>query len=349
VSLVDEGQSVCLQLSDDGRGIDRAAVRARLGASAEGLDDRELLATLLRAGVSTRETVTELSGRGVGLGSLAVVAQDLRGDATLESEPQRGTTLELRLPLKVSLLRGLLVQAAGCRFILPADGLVSVRTPWPSAVPLAELLGLAAVGAQDQIVVLRGRNGPAGIAVDQIGALREVVRRPLGAHLGRAPFVEGATVLSDRDPALILDPRELADACAERTAVPAASRAGGRRVLLVDDSLTLRASLEHALTKAGYAVQLAGDGVAALELLEGAEFDAIVSDVQMPRMDGWQLLERSGGRVPFVLVTACPEADGLRRARRSGAFAYLAKDELLGERVVASLETALSHLQESSP
>lgn len=361
LSLLEDGQSLRLTLRDDGRGIDRTAVRRRLGASSEGLDDEELLATLLRAGVSTRETVTEISGRGVGLSSLAAVAEELRGDARLRSEPQLGTTLELRLPLKLSLLRGLLVRAGGCSFILPADALVSVRTPSSTAVPLAQVLGLPGTdggnehgGASgEETVMLRGRHGHAGLFVDRIETMREVVRRPLGAHLGRAPFVEGVTVLPDGEPALILDARELAEACPQ-AAPPAADEVGtpqpaARRVLLVDDSLTLRASLNHSLLAAGFEVLQAADGLAALELLGRTSCDAIVSDVQMPRMDGWQLLQHCSGGVPFVLMTARPEPDGSARAHNSGACAYLAKDDTLGERVIAVLHTALSQLQESHP
>ena len=351
LTVAEDGPSLRLTVRDDGRGIDREAVRARLGAEAEGLDDRQLFARLLSAGVSTRDTVTEISGHGVGLSSIEVVGQELRGDVDLSSEPQRGTTVALRLPLKLSLMRGLLVRAAGSRFVVPEERLVSVRRPWPGAPPLAALLGLSSGSAGEQVLIRRGRLGPVGVTVDHIDGIREIVRRPLGVHLGRAPFVEGVTILGDGEPALILDAREVAEACPQAAPevepAPEPLAKAGRRILLVDDSPTLRATLHQALTRGGYEVGQAGDGLEALALLGRTPCHAIVSDVQMPRMDGWQLLERCGGRVPFVLMTARPEEGGSARARQSGACAYLVKDDALGENVAAALNTALSSLLES--
>jgi chemotaxis protein histidine kinase CheA len=359
LSLIKDEPSLRLTLRDDGRGIDHAAVRARLGPASDALDDHQLLATLLRAGVSTRETVTEISGRGVGLGSLSAAAQDLRGDVTLISEPHGGgTTVELRLPLKLSLSRGLVVRVGGHHFVVPVDSLVAVKTDWPTAVPLAGVLGLAGAPAGREVVVIRGRDGCAGVTVEHVDdRMREVVRRPLGAHLGRARFVEGVTILGDGQPALILDAREVAEACplSTSTSEPAAPEpdpgpaSGGRRVLVVDDSPTLRLTLQQSLTRAGFDVLQAGDGLEALAQLSRTSCHAIVSDVQMPRMDGWQLLARCGGRVPFVLMTARPEPDGATRARQAGACAYITKDDALGERVTALLHTALIQLQESLP
>jgi CheY-like chemotaxis protein len=143
----------------------------------------------------------------------------------------------------------------------------------------------------------------------------------------------------------------VAEACPQAApeAVPAAEPVtrAGRRILLVDDSATLRATLHQALTREGFEVGQAGDGLEALAELCRTPCHAIVSDVQMPRMDGWQLLERCGGRVPFVLMTARPEEGAPARARQSGACAYLVKDAALGENVTAALNTALSSLQES--
>ena len=364
LSVIQHEPSLRLTLRDDGRGIDFAAVRERLGPASDAMDDRQLLATLLRAGVSTRETVTEISGRGVGLGSLSVVAQELRGDATLISEPQRGTTVELRLPLKLSLIRGLVVRVGAHHFVVPEESLVSVKTACPTAIPLAGVLGLEGAPAGKEVVVLRGRESMAGVTVEHVDRVREIVRRPLGAHVGRARFVEGVTILGDGQPALILDARELAEACppalpsAGSLAGPAPEAAfapsepaprGGRRVLIVDDSPTLRLTLHQVLTRAGFEVLQAGDGLEALAQLGRTSCHAIVSDVQMPRMDGWQLLERCSGRLPFVLMTARPEPDGAARARHSGACAYVTKDDGLGERVAALLHTALNQPQESLP
>ncbi|HZL99386.1 MAG TPA: response regulator, partial [Planctomycetota bacterium] len=130
---------------------------------------------------------------------------------------------------------------------------------------------------------------------------------------------------------------------------PARPPSADRRLLLVDDNSTLRAILSPMLHGAGYEVIEAQDGKAALATLGRTGCDAIVCDVQMPRMDGWQLLQCCAGRVPFVLMTGQPEPDGPARARQSGACAYLVKDEALGERIVAALRAALPRIQESLP
>ena len=118
-------------------------------------------------------------------------------------------------------------------------------------------------------------------------------------------------------------------------------------VMVVDDQEANVRTVGALLTRAGFEVGQAGDGLEALAVLTRTTCHAIVSDVQMPRMDGWQLLQRCGGRVPFILMTARPDPDGARRARQSGACAYLVKDDTLSERVVANLHAALSPLLES--
>jgi CheY-like chemotaxis protein len=120
-------------------------------------------------------------------------------------------------------------------------------------------------------------------------------------------------------------------------------------VLLVDDCNTLRAKVRHDLAQAGLEVELAEDGQAALERLQAGDFDAVVSDVQMPRVDGLTLLERCAGRLPVVLMTAYPEARGETRARQLGAAGYLPKDDRLGERILSVLNRFLSQTPERRP
>jgi chemotaxis protein histidine kinase CheA len=360
LSFAEEGDRLVVCVADDGRGIDRAAVRARLGERALGADDRQLLQLLLRSGLSTREQVTQLSGRGIGLGTLAVVADQLRGDVELESEAGRGTEFTLQLPLRLSLVEGLVVEAGGCAYVLPLSGLSSDAGDAALSTSLAGLLGHAS-GVQPACVVsLRGREGPVSIAVDAVRDRIEVVRRSVGAHLGRVAFAEGATILPGGQPAFILDARALAAACGRRAAERHAPGGGApvrrapgpvarRRVLLVDDSATLRAKLKADLDAAGFQVVLAEDGLIALERLAAQHCDAIVSDVQMPRHDGFQLLERTAAQLPVVLMTAWPDEVAAQRAKDLGAVAYLPKDHQLAERVLAALHSALPFPQESLP
>ncbi len=350
--FAEEGDRLVVLVGDDGRGIDHVAVRARLGDRAHGADERQLLQLLLRSGLSTRDQVTQISGRGLGLGTLAVVADQLRGDVELESEKGRGTTIALHLPLRLSLVEGLVVEAGGSAYVLPLSGLSGGDGDATLSTSLAGLLGHPPAGRPTHIVSLRGRNGAVSIAVDGVLERLEVVRRSVGAHLGRVNFVEGATILPGGQPAFILDARALADACSSPNNASDGNRRDAttqRRVLLVDDSATLRAKLQADLTAAGYQVVLAEDGLTALERLAVQPCDAIVSDVQMPRHDGFQLLARTAAQQPFVLMTAWPDEVSAQRAKELGAAAYIAKDEQLCERILSALQSAFSLPQESIP
>jgi chemotaxis protein histidine kinase CheA len=355
--LLEEGDRLHVVVEDDGRGIDRAAVRARLGDRAAGLDDRQLLQALLRSGLSTREHVTQLSGRGLGLGTLAVVADQLRGDVELASTPGAGSTLTLMLPRRLSLLEGLVVEAGGNSYVVPISGLSENSGTCTEGRGLAELLGLppAPTGTGEarergvRSIRLKGRDEDVVILVDRVSEPVEVVRRSVGAHLGRVTFMEGATILPTGEPAFILDARAIATACGGASLSRAADGSCRRRVLLVDDSPTLRAKLHHDLTEAGFDVVLADDGVMALERLAVEPCDAVVTDVQMPRLDGFQLLARLTPQVPVVLITAWPDRVAEARAHEQGAVAYIPKDDHLTERLVTALHSIPALRPEPAP
>ena len=344
--LAEEGALVRLAVADDGRGVDLAAARRKLGEAARDLDDECLLAALLRSGVSTRDQVTSISGRGLGLGAAAMVADRLRGRAMLASRPGLGTTLTLELPRQLSLVDVLIVRSGGVRFALPVTGLREVAPACADAPALAAVLGLSCPPptAAGRVLVLAGRDGDAAVAVDDGVESRTVVRRPLPAHLGSVSCVQGATILPGGEPVLLLDPLELAAAC--RGARPAT--AARRRALVVDDSETVRRSLAGALQLAGWEVTSAADGQDALLHLAAAAFDAVISDVQMPRRDGFAVAQACSGRTPCLLVTSAPSADGAARARGLGSD-YLAKDATLPARVLAALERLVPASRGAAP
>ncbi len=341
------GDRVCVTVEDDGRGIDTAAVRGKLGAQAAGLDDEQLCRALLTAGISTRDEVTEFSGRGIGMGALAATIERMRGDVRVESQAGAGTRIEFELPLRLSVVDGLLVRVGDVGMILPKSGLGSIGPDDGSARPLAEVLGWSSSGTSRhgeprQVVRLSDREGDVAVAVDAIGDFIEVVRRPMGNHLGRVPRVDGVAILPQGDPALILDLREVAAAARGTTETLQRSAPAVHRVLLVDDSPTLRAQLHGVLTEAGFDVVLAEDGRAGVERFEETVCDAVVTDVQMPRLDGFGVLQLLADRAPVVLVTSFPQEEGRARAMSAGALAYLPKDPHVGERVVETLTNHLS-------
>jgi CheY-like chemotaxis protein len=200
-------------------------------------------------------------------------------------------------------------------------------------------------GAGGGVLLLEGRDGVAAVAVDDGFAAHTIVRRPLPEHLGSVACVQGATLLEGRLPVLLLDPLELADAC--RGAPPAGAAPADpvrRRVLVADDSETVRRGVAAELERAGWDVATAADGQHALEHLAAGAYDAVVSDVQMPRRDGFAVAQACAGRTPCLLMTSAASPAVEARARALGAD-FLAKDAALPARVLA----ALSRLLPASP
>ena len=347
LTLRQRGDRVIVTVRDDGAGIDVAAVRRRLGPMAEGMSDHDLCQTVLMAGFSTREQATEISGRGIGLGAVAQLAAEMRGHVEVTSRQGRGTTITVDLPLNLSIVHGVSVRAGGVHLVLPESGLTGVGDASTQGVrSLASVLGLPP-DAPGEVVGLRGRTSEVSVTVSAIDGPVEVVRRDLGEHLGKLPFISGAAILEQGQPALIVDLHAVADAC-EGVVSPVTGPTRGR-ILLVDDSATLRARLAGELVQAGFEVDTADDGEQALARLDHGDFDAVVSDVQMPRLDGLQLLERIAGRLPVILATSYPEPEDEHRALCLGARAYLSKDDHTCREVVRILHLTLSTRAEPSP
>lgn len=372
------GRDVRVSIVDDGRGIDPEAVLA--AARARGLDvslvraPHEALSLLFEAGFSTRDRVTTLSGRGVGLDVVRSRVAQMHGRVEVESEPGRGSRFSLVVPVDLSVMRGVVVQAGEHRAVIVSTAVAALRRVAPSElraiegrlylddegalVPLSDLdvtLGIAAPAAarpadgRSPCVVLAVGGRRAALRVDALLEEREVVVRPLNARVRRAAFVAGATVLGDGEVVLVLDAADLAHAARPASAAGPAEEAPAsrRRVLVVDDSVTTRQLERTILEAAGYEVAVAPDGQAAWEqLASAARFDAVVSDIEMPRMDGFQLLSRvrSTSRLaglPVILVTALSQASDRQRALDLGASAYVVKSRFDQDELLDTLQQLL--------
>lgn len=361
-----EGDRVLVAVSDDGAGFDDEAIRSR--AAERGLpaprDRDELTRIVVAPGFSTRRTATAVSGRGVGLDVVRTAVEAVHGTVEISWEPGRGSRCALRVPLSLATTHVVLVRASGATFALPASDVRRTRRvargdirrlegravlvregerPVP-LVSLASLLGLPAAGAAErevvQVVTVAAPAGEAAFAVDEALATSEVVVTGLGHRLRDLVFVSGATVLESGEIALLLRSPALVraalgapgqahpDALTERAA-PTAAR---RRVLVVDDSATTRSLVRSILEGAGYDVAVAVDGAEAWAKLQERLPDLIVSDVDMPRLDGFALCEavRRSPRtrdLPVVLVTALGSDRDRARGMETGADAYVVKAE----------------------
>jgi two-component system chemotaxis sensor kinase CheA len=362
VAAVLRGAQVEVTVADDGRGLDVDALRRQLHK--RGLpvpaDDRELSRTVFLPGLSTSRLITDVSGRGVGLDVVKSRVEALHGAINLNFTPGGGTRFALALPLTLTTLRALLVTANGQTFafadtvvqrLVRVDSLdvrciegremLTLGGPPMPVVSLAEILGLPGGAPRKEgkrlVVVIAAGEGRMAFVVDELLTEQEIVVKGLGSRIRRLRHVSGATLLPNGAVALVLNAANLI-----RTALatkspgsfltPAVSvgKSRRRRLLVVDDSVTTRTLEKSILEAAGYEVTVAADGSAAWQLLQERSFDLLVSDVEMPRMDGFALTEAVRGsrklsELPVVLVTARATPEDQARGLTAGANAYLLK------------------------
>ncbi len=354
------GSEVVITVEDDGQGIDLDAIRAQLRRRKLPEPEREqdLARSVFLPGFSTARLITDVSGRGVGLDVVKRAVEALRGSVDLTFQRGQGTRFSLVVPLTLTTLRGLLMDVQGQTFVLPGTvvqrllrvgeddirsvGGVQTVTLDGAAVqvaPLWELLGRGRAEPKPgkvPIVVVRAQGCSLGLAVDELIEERDVVVKSLGPRLRAVRSVSGATVLPNGRLALILNAAEIVSRARQRasTATIVGAAAGEkvdkRVVLLVDDSITTRTLERSILESAGYVVRVAVDGQEAWRSLQEHGADLVVSDVEMPEMDGFSLTEiiRSSARfrnLPVVLVTALSSEADKARGLSVGANAYLVK------------------------
>ncbi|MBS1191881.1 MAG: hybrid sensor histidine kinase/response regulator [Rhodocyclaceae bacterium] len=336
-------------------------------ASAEMLSEQESLALALRSGVTTSPIITDLSGRGLGLAIVQGKVARLNGSLDFESQPGTGTTFRLSLPLTLATFRGVLVQCGERPFVVPTTNVetvlridreairtvenratIQLRNQAVALVDLAAVLGLPKPSAAkipgkvEAVVVSTGRN-PIAFAVDNIHNEQEILLKPLGKQLSRVRNVGGATVLGTGQVVPVLNVPDLmasaVKAAAGAAVVPAPpppaaiqGKKEGKQhsLLVVEDSITTRTLLKNILEAAGHRVVTAVDGVDALGYLHDGDFDLVVSDVSMPRMDGFNLTARIRAdkrlaRLPVILVTALDSREDRARGIDVGADAYIVK------------------------
>jgi two-component system chemotaxis sensor kinase CheA len=360
VAFERRGTRVAFLCGDDGRGIDidalaRQATRRGLLADGEPIDPQKIIALLLQGGLSTKETVTEVAGRGIGLDVVRETALRLKGDVFLRSEPGRGTSLEIRVPVSLSSALALFLEAGGARACVPLDAIrETLLAPAESVVrsgdsesivvgqevlPFAGLARLLGTPTQSKrralvtTVIVEAGGRSAALGVDRLVGIADVAVRPLPGAAQAEAFVAGVALDADGTPRLVLDPAELVTAAAglARTAAEEPARQP-QRVLVIDDSLTTRMLEQSILESAGYRVELAASGEEALEKARQNRFDLFLVDIEMPGIDGFEFIRLSHEDpllrgTPSILVTSRSSEEDRRRGEQVGARAYIAKNE----------------------
>ena len=376
VEVIQRGSRVEFACADDGRGINDAAVRrvatqkGLLSEASRTLNTEALLKLLLEGGISTSAAVTGVSGRGIGLDVVRDAAVRTGGKVSMQTETGRGTRLMLTVPLTLSALNGLLVEADGQIVAIPMDAVQRTIRVAPDELERSSegealiyegarvpFLSLAQALATDgkssrtrrvtSVVIVEAATGTAAVGVDRLLGAANIVLRALPELAPAADFVTGASLDADGNPLLVLDPANLVTE-ARRNRVRRDSAESIRPpILIVDDSLTTRMLERSILESAGYDVELASSGEEALEKAHANRYALFLVDVEMPGMDGFSFIERTRAdqalrQVPAILVTSRNSPDDLQRGKEVGAHAYIVKGNFDQSELLARIEELLT-------
>jgi len=376
------GSKAGIEITDDGAGIDRTVIRrvalekGIIGTEeSAALTDDEVIWLIFRSGISTNPLITDISGRGLGLAIVEDSVTRLGGNVTVSSKIGIGTSIRIIVPVRLATMQGIVVRAASQAYIFPMQQVAQVIRLTPDAVlmegerpviriqdktigviRLTEALGISSFQAPSEknkavpVVILSYGAGEIACIVDEVVRVQEIVARSLGSQLRRVKRITGAVVLGDGNVALVLDPLELIQESLKghiphpqkRTVAPAQ-----RRILAVEDSVTSRALLEAVLERAGYRTLTAVDGMEAFALLKEQKIDMVVSDVDMPRMNGFTLTEKIRtdprlGQLPVVLVTSLDSPEDQKRGIAVGADAYIVKSSFNSSALLDTIRALLA-------
>ncbi|OPX93287.1 MAG: Gliding motility regulatory protein [Pelotomaculum sp. PtaB.Bin104] len=363
------GHKVEILVSDDGIGINldkvkESAVNKGILTKNEcdKLREQEALALIFQSEVSTSPIITDISGRGLGLAIVREKVERLGGVITVETQPQNGSLFHMIIPVTLATFRGILVRVAEQFFIIPSTNvdrvmrikqdeiktvenkeIISLKGCAVSFVRLADVLELTPQENKDSslgyipVLLLGTAEKRIAFAVDEIVCEQEVLVKSLGKQLSRVRNISGATVLGSGRVVPVLNVPDLLKSTVwiKNAPVETASATGKaglnkKSILVVEDSITSRMLLKNILESSGYSVKTAVDGIEALTALRTDDYDLVVSDVEMPRMNGFDLtsrirMDKKYARLPVVLVTGLDSREDRERGIDAGADAYIVK------------------------
>ena len=373
--------SLTIVISDDGNGINTESLRQRIcernlvtTAVADRLSDAELLEFLFLPGFSTRNAVTEISGRGVGLDVVQTMVKAVGGSVRVASQPGRQTRFTLQLPITMSVIRALLVDVGSEPYAFPLTRIDQILTCHRDQLASVEgreyvdhngtAIGLVHAGdvldvpqtSQEidplSIVVISDRGQRFGMVVDGFLGERDLEVRPLDPRLGKVPDINSASLLENGDPVLIVDVEDLVRSIDSLlggrglspidTAREELASTQVKRILVVDDSITVRELERQLLQSRGYQVDIAVDGMDGWNAFRSTSYDLVVSDVDMPRMDGIGLVtliktDAQRSDVPVVIVSYKDREEDRLRGLEAGATRYLTKSSFHDETFIDTI------------
>ncbi|OQY47534.1 MAG: hypothetical protein B6240_05835 [Desulfobacteraceae bacterium 4572_87] len=375
---------VIIEVIDNGPGIDKNRVKEKAlkkkfltEADSKHMLDAEVFDLLFLPGFSTAEMVTELSGRGVGMDVVKTNVEKLNGSVEISSHMGQGTVVRIDLPLTLATMRAFLVRCSNHILAVPVFSALQVLRVLPETIQTikgreafywqGEIIPAARLDAtlafperspedpDKKISLLLLKHGGKKIAfqVDDVMGVEEIVMRNLGSHLGRLPVFSGSSILGTGEIALIVDVSRLFTAAQikagniflERNALKDDSDTR-RKILLAEDQMTTRLLEKSILEAAGFQVETAEDGTIALEKLEHAPFDLVITDVQMPKMDGFTLtatLKKDDRfhHIPVIIVTSLEGEEERKQGLQAGADAFLLKKSFNQESLIQTIRTLI--------
>jgi two-component system chemotaxis sensor kinase CheA len=362
VDVARRGRRVAFTCRDDGRGFDLDAVRQ--AAQTSGLWDttqassEELVGLLMRGGISTAGTVSQVSGRGIGLDAVRDVAERLGGEVAVATEAGRGASVELVVPLALLSIEGMAVEIPGVTVVIPLDCVRYTMRLRPEEIirnasgatvlyngqaipflPLARALAAPATTPRKNtpVVVVAVDTGMVAIGVDRLLGTAEVIVRPLPELAPAGEVVGGVCIDGEGNPRIVVDPdglvaevRRLAGATGGHTMDAGPARRP--TVLVVDDSLTTRMLEQTILESAGYQVEVAASGEEALDKARRDQYALFLVDIEMPGMNGYAFIEHARADpalrdIPSILVSSRASAEDRQRGELAGARLHVAKSE----------------------
>ncbi len=363
------GGKVEIRLEDDGAGIDLNKIK-KIGIEleliqkeeADKLTPAQILALIFHPTFTTSERVTHISGRGLGMTIVKEKVEKLGGIITIETKKDIGTQFIITLPLTLATYRGILLKVSDRTFVIPTTHVkrvmrikktsikrlknqktILIDHKPVSLVDLAHLLQIPRKDTKENerefiiIMLLEANNKHVAFSIDEVIREQEVLVKPLGKQLARVLFISGATVLGDGTVVPILNAAELLQAAIKGNGEPSYQpeffderQKTKKSILVVDDSITTRMLIKNILEVAGYEVQTAVDGIDAMTKLREKAFNLIISDIQMPRMDGFALTkaireDEKFAQLPVVLVTSLDSREDREKGLAVGASAYIVK------------------------
>lgn len=373
---------VTLTVADDGAGIpaERLIEKAvEMGVipqeDASKLSDEEALFLVFNSGISTSPLITDISGRGLGMAIVKEAVEGIGGNVSVRSQPGKGTTFILQIPMTLATFRGIIVESSGQTYILPTAStdkilyipeesihtvknreVVAVEGSHIPLVRLSQVLQTADTrkdqGSRQVVfaVVMGSGDERIGFVVDAVKNEQEVLVKPLGTQLARVNNIAGATMLATGELVLVLNSvdlvmnaRKLITGGTLKAIRQKESTIVEKKILVVEDSFTSRTLLKNILEAAGYKVRTATDGREGLRMVKSEPFDAVVTDIEMPNMNGFELTEKIKAdsqleELPVILVTSLDSQADKERGIHAGADAYIVKSSFDQSNLLATLE-----------